>query len=325
MEDLGALKPLVTVASQIVSAGIVLVAVISDKVIWAPPSAGLRNYTRILGAIAGIGMTILYVLSKSDVNSAIFTIIAGIAAVIGLIGASLYLKLRSELCFTCREDPTLYVAGRRLKTQAQRVLNGEINLPPPYGPLLQAPASQQEYFCNSGKDPNFVWEEGSQAVAVRSLFTAYGLVMIPLTLALASASIALNQVDIQITETPAETRIDMSTDILFDFNKADIKSSAAPTLEKVATTLQKRGVRAARIEGHTDAQGTPAYNKILSERRAAAVYNWLVNIAGLNDIRFTVLGFGATKPVAPNIKADGSDDPIGRQKNRRVEIAFDKR
>ncbi len=76
------------------------------------------------------------------------------------------------------------------------------------------------------------------------------------------------------------------------------------------------------IEGHTDGKGTHPYNMKLSENRADAVKNWLVQNASISGSRITTQGWGETKPVAPNKKPDGSDDPEGRQKNRRVEIVL---
>ena len=78
------------------------------------------------------------------------------------------------------------------------------------------------------------------------------------------------------------------------------------------------------IEGHTDNKGTHAYNIKLSQNRAEAVKKWLVDNAGIKPSRITTTGWGETKPVAPNRKPDGSDDPEGRQKNRRVEIVVKK-
>ena len=130
---------------------------------------------------------------------------------------------------------------------------------------------------------------------------------------------------LQIKETATETRIELAADILFDFDKADIRPVAAVALNQAATVLRQRAVGVARIEGHTDAKGTPAYNQRLSERRAASVQKWLVEHEGLASVRFALQGLGATRPVAPNIKPDGSDDPEGRQKNRRVEIVFGRR
>jgi len=127
-----------------------------------------------------------------------------------------------------------------------------------------------------------------------------------------------------VKETATETRIELPADILFDFDKADIRASAADALKQVAGILRERARSAVRIEGHTDSKGTPAYNQKLSERRADSVRLWLVEREGLAKLKFTTQGLAATRPAASNIRPDGSDDPGGRQKNRRVEIVFGK-
>jgi outer membrane protein OmpA-like peptidoglycan-associated protein len=127
-----------------------------------------------------------------------------------------------------------------------------------------------------------------------------------------------------IKETSTETRIQLPADILFDFDKSDIRPSAAEALKQTADILRQRAKGTVRIEGHTDSKGTPAYNQTLSRQRAASVQKWLVEREGLTSIKFTTKGFAATVPAAPNTKPDGSDDPEGRQKNRRVEIVFGK-
>jgi outer membrane protein OmpA-like peptidoglycan-associated protein len=88
--------------------------------------------------------------------------------------------------------------------------------------------------------------------------------------------------------------------------------------------IREKAKGAVRIEGHTDGRGSPSYNQKLSERRARAVKDWLITREGLRKVSFHTQGFGATKPVAPNQKPDGSDDPEGCQKNRRVEIIVKK-
>ncbi len=97
-------------------------------------------------------------------------------------------------------------------------------------------------------------------------------------------------------------------------------------MKNVADVIREKakGKGAVTIEGHTDAKGSETYNQKLSERRAESVKNWLVAREGLRDVSFTTRGLGATKPVAPNRKPDGNDDPKGRQKNRRVEIVVKK-
>ena len=61
-------------------------------------------------------------------------------------------------------------------------------------------------------------------------------------------------------------------------------------------------------------------NQTLSEQRAAAVKQWLVASAQVNGANISTRGWGKSKPVAYNAKPDGSDDPDGRAKNRRVQI-----
>lgn len=117
-----------------------------------------------------------------------------------------------------------------------------------------------------------------------------------------------------------EIRIALAADVLFDFDKHELKPAAFPTLEKVAAVLKAHADTAVLVEGHTDGKGADAYNQALSERRAASIRDWLVKNAGQPRSRFTIRGFGKARPIAPNTKPDGSDDPGGRERNRRVEI-----
>jgi outer membrane protein OmpA-like peptidoglycan-associated protein len=113
--------------------------------------------------------------------------------------------------------------------------------------------------------------------------------------------------------------------VLFDFDKATIKPEAATALHHVAEIIKDKGKgRDVRIEGHTDGKGSATYNQRLSGRRAESVKQWLAEKEGLGQVKTTTQGFGATKPVAPNTRPDGSDDPEGRQRNRRVEIVLAK-
>ncbi len=130
--------------------------------------------------------------------------------------------------------------------------------------------------------------------------------------------------DLKVKETATEVHIELAADVLFDFDKADILPKAEEALRQAAKVIQEKGKGGVRIEGHTDAKGSDAYNQKLSEQRANAVRDWLVNKEGLKSVKFVTQGFGAKKPVAPNTKPDGSDDPEGRQKNRRVELIVKK-
>lgn len=130
---------------------------------------------------------------------------------------------------------------------------------------------------------------------------------------------------LKVRETPTETRIELPADILFDFDKADIRSTAELALKQVADVLRQRARGTVTIEGHTDSKGAPAYNQKLSDRRARSVQQWLVEREGLRNVRFAVKALGAERPLVPNTKPDGTDDPEGRQKNRRVEIVIGNR
>ena len=130
--------------------------------------------------------------------------------------------------------------------------------------------------------------------------------------------------DLKVKETGQEIRIELAADVLFDFDKADLRPVAQTTLHQAAGIIQDKAKGVVRIEGHTDSKGNDAYNQKLSERRAASVKAWFTDKEGLGSVQFTTQGFGAKKPVAANTKPDGSDDPDGRQKNRRVEIVLRK-
>jgi outer membrane protein OmpA-like peptidoglycan-associated protein len=126
-----------------------------------------------------------------------------------------------------------------------------------------------------------------------------------------------------VKETDLELKINLSGDILFDFDKASLRPAAEPTLTEVVARIQKYPRAKVLIEGHTDSKGNQSYNLKLSERRAASVKTWLA-AKGIAEATVKTRGWGAAKPVAPNSKPDGADDPDGRQKNRRVEITIKK-
>lgn len=128
--------------------------------------------------------------------------------------------------------------------------------------------------------------------------------------------------DLALKETETEVRIELSGDILFDFDKATLRPAAEPILTRVAEVIRKYGKPMVRIEGHTDSKGSDDYNLKLSQRRADSVKDWL--IANRATGVLTTKGLGETSPAVPNDKPDGSDDPDGRQKNRRVEIIVKK-
>lgn len=112
-------------------------------------------------------------------------------------------------------------------------------------------------------------------------------------------------------------------DVLFAFDKASLTPDARVKIRNIAEVLnaQARG-RPVAVEGHTDSIGSEAYNQRLSERRAETVAIGLES-AGVSNQRIATRGFGERYPVAPNHNPDGSDNPTGRAKNRRVEVVIE--
>ncbi len=103
--------------------------------------------------------------------------------------------------------------------------------------------------------------------------------------------------------------------ILFDTDKAHIKSRLHSDLNAVVTVLGENPALKVEINGHTDNVGSAAYNIKLSEKRAKAVMEYLVS-KGIDSKRLSTKGFGLTMPIADN------DTPEGRAKNRRIELTL---
>ncbi len=115
-----------------------------------------------------------------------------------------------------------------------------------------------------------------------------------------------------IRETSRGLVISLS-DVLFDVNSSTLRGGAASNVQKISQILNQYPDYKISVEGHTDSQGSDAYNQQLSQRRAASVLEALV-AGGVPADRITSQGFGESQPVASN------DAAAGRQQNRRVEV-----
>lgn len=116
--------------------------------------------------------------------------------------------------------------------------------------------------------------------------------------------------------------VDLPGDVLFDFDKDELRSDALPVLNRIVSLLGNFPAREVAVNGHTDSKGDDTYNDALSQRRAESVRRYLSGHDQVQKRTYAVHGHGEKQPVAPNARSDGSDDPVGRQKNRRVEIAL---
>ena len=107
----------------------------------------------------------------------------------------------------------------------------------------------------------------------------------------------------------------IQADALFDFDKAVLRPDGKKNIDDALAKLKGVDLEMVIATGHTDNVGTDAYNQKLSERRAAAVKDYLVS-KGVASAKVTTIGKGESQPVATNKTAEG------RQKNRRVDIEF---
>jgi len=114
------------------------------------------------------------------------------------------------------------------------------------------------------------------------------------------------------------TVITLEEGVLFDFGSSDLRDEASTTLSSLATVLKDSKAPKVQVQGHTDSVSDDAFNQKLSEQRAQAVSNALKSDGVSADLE--AVGYGETKPVAPNENPDGSDNPGGRRLNRRVEV-----
>ena len=114
------------------------------------------------------------------------------------------------------------------------------------------------------------------------------------------------------------TVITLEDSVLFDFGSSDLRSEASTTLTNLATVLKDSKAPKVQVQGHTDSVSDDTSNQTLSEQRAKAVTEALTS----NGVTASIesVGYGETKPVAPNENSDGSDNPAGRRLNRRVEV-----
>jgi outer membrane protein OmpA-like peptidoglycan-associated protein len=112
----------------------------------------------------------------------------------------------------------------------------------------------------------------------------------------------------------AETGRAVVHEIHFGFNSAEILPGSEVVLNQIAKVLQENPKMELIIEGHTDNVGGAKFNLELSRKRAEAVKRWLVDKAGIGEVRLTTVGYGLSRSIADNSTEEG------RAKNRRVEL-----
>jgi outer membrane protein OmpA-like peptidoglycan-associated protein len=124
---------------------------------------------------------------------------------------------------------------------------------------------------------------------------------------------------VRTAESADEVKVTLAADVLFEFDKASLSPKARTRIDDVIARVRDASPRLVQVDGYTDAKGSNAYNARLSRRRAQAVAA-VLRRGGAP--RLVVEGHGEADPVAPNTDKDGSDNPEGRARNRRVTITF---
>jgi len=117
--------------------------------------------------------------------------------------------------------------------------------------------------------------------------------------------------EVAVAEPAEAVRVEL--DVKFDFDKSQVKQESYGDIKALADFMKQYPQTSTVVEGHTDSVGSDAYNQGLSERRASAVRDVLVNQYGVESGRVQAVGYGESRPVADNANADG------RAINRRVE------
>jgi outer membrane protein OmpA-like peptidoglycan-associated protein len=112
-------------------------------------------------------------------------------------------------------------------------------------------------------------------------------------------------------------KIEILEKVYFDTGRSTIQSRSHALLDAVADAItENRQIGLIRIEGHTDDRGSEAYNLRLSQRRAAAIRTYLVEVGGISERRLVSVGYGAGRPLVAN------DTKEGRARNRRAEFVI---
>ncbi len=122
-----------------------------------------------------------------------------------------------------------------------------------------------------------------------------------------------------VKEEPKVESVIVLENVYYDFDRSTLREESYPALDKLVGLLNEFSTMVIEIRAHTDNKGDDKYNMNLSDARAKVVVEYLVS-KGINKDRLQSKGYGASLPVAPNTHEDGSDDPEGRQKNRRTEF-----
>jgi len=227
------------------------------------------------------------------------------------------------------EDPNLKVVNYYLQgvtytkdneEKLQILPNTKVSLLDAAGEVMQDYATGNDgkflFRVYENEDYNLVAETDGYLVK-RQLYTTKGKAVDPSTLKELLTNITL---DTTIVLDKIEiNKIFVLENIYYNFAKHDIRPDAAKELDKLVQLLIDNPEIRIELGSHTDSIDDVEYNNQLSQRRADAAVKYIVQ-HGIAPDRLVAKGYGELKPIARNTNPDGTDNPIGRQKNRRTEF-----
>lgn len=226
------------------------------------------------------------------------------------------------------EDPNLKVVNYYLQgvtytpdSAGLRVLpNTRVSLVDSEGQLMQdyVTGTDGKFFFRvyENEDYELIGETDGYLVK-RQPYTTRGKMVDPNTLTQLITNVTLDTTI--VLEKIELNKIFVLENIYYDLDKAEIRPDAARELDKLVQILIDNPEIKIELSSHTDSIATVEYNMDLSQRRAESAVNYMIQ-RGISPDRMVAKGYGELKPIARNTNPDGTDNPEGRQRNRRTEF-----
>jgi peptidoglycan-associated lipoprotein len=227
------------------------------------------------------------------------------------------------------EDPNLKVVNYYLqgvaytedKDQNRQILpNAKVSLLDAKGDLMQDYTTGNDgkflFRVYENEDYNLVGETDGYLIK-RQNYTMKGKSVDPNSLKELITTITLDT--LIVLDRIELNKIFVLDNIYYNYNKSDIRPDAAKELDKLVQLLVDNPEIKIELGSHTDSVDTDDYNQRLSQRRAESAVAYIVQ-HGIAPDRLVAKGYGESKPIARNTNPDGTDNPVGRQKNRRTEF-----
>ncbi len=226
------------------------------------------------------------------------------------------------------EDPNLKVINYYLQgitytpdSSGLRVLpNTKVSLLDAEGELMQdyVTGTDGKFFFRvyENEDYELVGETDGYLVK-RQPYTTRGKSVDPNTLTQLVTNISLDTTI--VLERMELNKIFVLENIYYDLDSANIRPDAAVELDKLVQILKDNPEIVIELSSHTDSIASVEYNQDLSQRRAQSAVNYMIQ-RGISPDRMVAKGYGELRPIARNTNPDGTDNPEGRQKNRRTEF-----